>query len=195
MKCIRMMTIALLMSLFMTVSVCAASDPFPTSGEQIGYVTDAAGILTVAERERLEQAAQTVSENHDFGVYIITVDSFRDYTDSYEVDDGAVALYQKYDLGLTEEDKGILLLLSMRGRDFSLVTYSDYGNYVFDSYARETAAAYFLDDFSVDDWYGGFLDYLISCDEILAEGPDKLQSEIRSMIGMILLNNWDTVFA
>lgn len=164
-----------------------APDQFPALGEPIGYVTDTAGILTADERQELEQTAQAVSEKYDFGVYIMTVESFVDATDSYDVDDAAVTLYKKYDLGLTDEDKGILLLLSMKGRDFSLVTYSDYGNYVFDELAREEVAYSFLDNFQYDEWYAGFNDYLASCNAVLADGPDKVQSEISAMIGMIFL--------
>ena len=164
-----------------------APDQFPALGEPIGYVTDTAGILTADERQELEQTAQAVSEKYDFGVYIMTVDSFVDATDSYDVDDAAVTLYQKYDLGLGDEQKGVLLLLSMKGRDFSIVTYSDYGNYVFDSMAREETAYSFLDNFQYDEWYAGFNDYLASCNAVLADGPDKVQSEISAMIGMIFL--------
>ena len=164
-----------------------APDSWPAAGEQIGYVTDTAGIMTMAERQELEQAAQAVSEKYGFGVYMMTVESFTEATDSYTVDDAAVTLYKKYDLGLTDEDKGVLLLLSMKGRDFSLITYSDYGNFVFDEVAREEMAYYFLDDFSRNDWYSGFADYVASCDNVLANGPDKLQSEITAMTGMIFL--------
>lgn len=164
-----------------------APDSFPAAGEAIGYVTDTAGIMTHEERQSLEEAAQAVSEKHDFGVYLITVDSFRDFTDSYDVFDGATTLYNKYNLGLGEEHKGVLLLLSMNDRDFSLVTYSDYGNYVFDEATREGMTSYFLDNFQYDEWYAGFNDYIASCDMVLTDGPDKLSSEINALVGMIFL--------
>jgi uncharacterized membrane protein YgcG len=162
-------------------------DSFPAAGEAVGYVTDTAGIMTYEERQSLEEAAQAVSEKHGFGVYLITVDSFRDFTDSYDVFDGATTLYNKYNLGLGEEHKGVLLLLSMNDRDFSLVTYSDYGNYVFDEATREGMTSYFLDNFQYDEWYAGFNDYIASCDMVLADGPDKLSSEINALVGMIFL--------
>lgn len=164
-----------------------APDSFPAAGETIGYVTDTAGLLTAAQRQQLEETAQNISDKHGFGVYLITVDSFRDVTDSYDVFDGATTLYNKYDLGVGDEKKGLLLLLSMNGRDFSLVTYSDYGNYVFDEATREGMTSWFLDNFADDDWFGGFADYLAVSDEVLVEGPDKLQSEITGMTGIIFL--------
>ena len=164
-----------------------APDSFPAAGELIGYVTDTAGIMTADERETLEEAARDIAEQYDFGVYIITVDSFRDHTDSYDVFDGATTLYRKYKLGIGEESKGILLLLSMNGRDFSLITYSDYGNFVFDTETRESMTSWFLDNFAMDDWFGGFSDYLTLCEQVLAEGPAKLQGEIRGMVGIIFI--------
>ena len=44
-----------------------------------------------------------------------------------------------------------------------------------------------MDDFANNDWYNGFADYLASCDNVLANGPDKLQSEISALTGMIFL--------
>jgi len=164
-----------------------APDSFLAAGETIGYVTDTAGLLTAAQRQQLEETAQNISDKYGFGVYLITVDSFRDHTDSYDVFDGATALYNKYNLGVGDEKKGLLLLLSMNGRDFSLVTYSDYGNYVFDQTTREGMTSWFLDNIAEDDWYGGFADYLAASDELLMEGPDKLQSEITGMTGIIFL--------
>lgn len=162
-------------------------DSFPAAGEAIGYVTDTAGIMTVEERQMLEQAAQEISKRHDFGLYIITMDNFRDVTDSQDVFDGATALYNNYALGHGEERKGLLFLLSMDRRDFSMVTYSDYGNFVFDAVAREELVYSFSDDFRLDDWYSGFADYLEDCDDMLEDGPDKVRSGITSRLAIIFL--------
>jgi hypothetical protein len=70
------------------------------------------------------------------------------------------AFYQEYSLGLGEEKNGLLLLLSMDDRDYSLVTYGDFGNYAFNDEGRPLLADFFLDDFGSDDWYTGFSDYL-----------------------------------
>lgn len=173
------LTLALLTALALTVPAWA--------GEVTDYVTDSAGILTAAEEERLEQSARSISETYEFGLYIITMDDFRDVTDSSDIFDGATALYRKYDLGIGETHKGLLFLMSMNERDFSIVTYSDYGNYVFDEVAREELVYTFRDDFSDNDWYSGFADYLAECGVMLEEGPDKVQSGINARIGLIVL--------
>ena len=112
------------------------------------YVTDDAGILTPAEVQELSTQAQIVSEKHDFGIYFMTTDNFHDYTDSNDVFDAATALYKQHDMGMGEERKGLFLLLSMSERDFSLITYSDYGNFIFDQGTREEVADCFLDNFA-----------------------------------------------
>ena len=80
-----------------------------------------------------------------------------------------------------------MLLLSMAERDYSLITYSDYGNFVFDEATREEMTDFFLDDFRYDDWYTGFADYVAVCDEFLTDGPDKLNSEVTAKTGIIFL--------
>lgn len=163
------------------------SDSFPAPGEPIGYVTDTAGIMTAAERQSLAQAAQAVSEAYGFGVYIITVESFRDATGCSDVFDGASALYRTYELGDGDEHRGVLLLLSMAERDYSLITYSDYGNFVFDEDTREEMTYSFWDDFRHDDWYTGFADYIDACDAVLSGGADKVSGEIAVKTGIIFL--------
>jgi len=162
-------------------------DRFPASGETIGYVTDTAGILTPKERQLLTETAQAVSATHDFGVYIITVENFEAVTGCSDVFDGATALYRTYDLGAGSKHKGVLLLLSMSGRDYSLISYSDYGNFVFDEETREEMTYYFLDDFRYDDWYTGFADYLNACDAMLQGGAGKVSSAVGVKVGIILL--------
>ena len=164
-----------------------AADSLPAEGETIGYMTDTAGILTQGDREALEQTARSISEKHGFGVYMITVDSFYDATGSHDIYEAATALYRKYDMGIGDEHRGLLFLMSMEERDFSIVTYSDYGNYVFDAVAREELVYAFRDDFSVDNWYDGFADYLTDCDTMLAEGPEKVSSGITARVGIIFL--------
>lgn len=192
MKRIRFIPIwVLLCSLLMTIPVFAASefspDRWPTNGEPIGYITDTAGILTPTQRQELSRQAQTVSETHDFGIYLITVDSFWDYTDSSDVFDAATTLYTQYDLGIGEDKRGLLLLLSMQERDFSLITYSDYGDFAFDETTREELTGCFLDNFAFNDWYGGFTDYIAAANTTLEGAPGLRIITILLYIGFILL--------
>ena len=130
---------------------------------QLNHVTDDAGILYDSDIAALEERAAAVSEPYDCGVYIVTVGDFTDYSDAYYVDDFGEELFSSYDLGLGDDNCGILLILSMAERDYGLVAHGDFANTAFTDYGKDALAEYFLDDFRNDDWYQGFADYIDGC--------------------------------
>lgn len=144
---------ALLLLLAMLCVPAWADEP------QLDYVTDAAGILTGEEWETLEDRAGEISRRYQCGVYIITVDDFTDYVDTDSLYEAAKTIYRGYDLGYGAEQSGVLLMLSMAERDYTLIAYG-YGNTAFTDYGKDKLAEKFLDNFGDDDWYGGFTDYL-----------------------------------
>ncbi len=129
------------------------------SEAQLSHVTDTAGLLDSTEVAELEAKAQAIEDTYDFGVYIVTVDDYTDFSRT-SVFDAATSIYKGYSLGVGDGDDGLMLLMSMYDRDYSLITYGDFGNYAFNDEARESLTDYFLDDFSDDDWFWGFNDYL-----------------------------------
>lgn len=129
------------------------------SEAQLSHVTDTVGLLDSTEVAELEAKAQAIEDTYDFGVYIVTVDNYTDFSRT-SVFDAAMSIYKEYSLGVGDGDDGLLLLMSMYDRDYSLITYGDFGNYAFNDAARESLTDYFLDDFSDDDWFWGFNDYL-----------------------------------
>ena len=129
------------------------------SEAQLSHVTDTAGLLDSDEVAELEAKAQAIEDAYDFGVYIVTVDDYTDFSRA-SVFDAAMSIYKEYSLGVGDGDDGLMLLMSMYDRDYSLITYGDFGNYAFNDAARDSLTDYFLDDFSDDDWFWGFSDYL-----------------------------------
>lgn len=127
------------------------------------HVTDAAGLLTDGELSRLEATAQAIEDQYGFGAYIVTVGDYRRFSEA-SVFDAAMAIYTEYSLGAGPGKDGLMLLLSMNDRDYSLITYGETGNSVFGEAARASMTDYFLDDFARNDWYGGFADYLEQTD-------------------------------
>lgn len=145
---------------FVTSSVAfAAEDDWMSSEAQLWHVTDVADILSDSEDAALESQAQLIEDQYGFGVYIVTVDDYRDFSDT-SVFDAAMTIYRDYSLGTGEGKDGLLLLLSMDDRDYSLVTYGDTGNYAFNDEGRELMTDFFLDDFGDDNWSAGFEDFL-----------------------------------
>lgn len=136
-----------------------AAEAWMQQEAQLDHVTDAAGLLTQEEVQDLELKAEALAETYGFGVYIITVEDYQDYTDG-DTHDASTALYKGYSLGIGEGKDGLLLLLSMADRDLNLYTYGEYGHYAFGDAAREQMLQFYLDDFGEDEWYNGFSDYL-----------------------------------
>lgn len=140
--------------------------PVQAAEPRLDHVTDAAGLLTDAQWETLEDKAQLISKQYQCGVYIVTVDDFTNYADTDSVYQAAKTIYTEYALGWGQEKSGVMLLLSMAERDYSLIAYG-YGNTAFTDYGKDKLADVFLDDFAEDDWYAGFGDYLEKSESML----------------------------
>ena len=129
-------------------------------------VEDYAEILTEEEYAELDALAIETSAKYGFGIYILILNDYTTYNkDSlYEV---ATDWYANYGYGLGEGDDGIMLALSMADRDYSLIVYGDSANYAFCDYAKDKLTDTFLDNFSEDDWYGGFSDYITTTESYI----------------------------
>lgn len=153
---------AFLLSCFV-VSACAAQP----------YVTDDAGLFTAQEQSQLEQQAEAISEKYNFGVYIVTLSNYLDYSGSSNIERFTMDYYDKNGFGCGDDKAGVTLLLSMAERDYDLDFYSSRADEIFTYAGREQMKSRFLSYFRQDDFYGGFEEYLNTCEEYLqaaAEG-------------------------
>lgn len=141
-------------------SAYAASEP------QLSYVTDDAGLLQEPQLQQLEQMAHTIAERYAVGVYIVTVPDYQEL-DPAGVYEAAYGIYHAYSLGEGPQRNGIILLLSMAGRDYALFRYGEQAAYAFNDYGVEKLEETFLDNFGNNDWNGGFEDFLRECDRYL----------------------------
>lgn len=178
-------------SLLAVVAILAVCVSTAFAEAQLCYVTDEAGILTESEDLQLESMAESVSKQYGVGVYIVTVDDYQNYGtgDVFEVTYG---IYHEYTMGEGENRDGIMLLLSMAERDWAMFCYGERCEYAFNEYGQEQLESVFLDNFSEDDWYGGFEDYIEECFVYLqkaTEGKPVRESPafyIIIMVGMSL---------
>lgn len=76
--------------------------------DSLYFVTDEAGLLTDEEWTALETRAEELSTEYACGIYVITVDDFRNYTTDEDVYEAAKSLYQEYRLGYGEEQSGTM---------------------------------------------------------------------------------------
>ena len=184
--------LCLLLALVTVLALCVGVSAAQESGAQLGYVTDASGILSEVERQQLEKMAETVSKTYHVGVYIVTVADFRDFNPD-GVYKATYTIYHEYTMGEGPKRDGIMLLLSMHDRDFGMFCYGERCEYAFNNYGQEKLEKVFLDDFKYDDWYGGFSDYISECGDYLAKAAvgkpvrQSLLVPILIVIGLSLL--------
>lgn len=156
--------IVCLLTLCLCLICCAA-----VHGEaELNHITDSAGLLTKTQYEALEAAAQQISQTYNCGVYLITVQDYTDFT-SGSVYSCAKGFYEDYDLGMGTGQDGVLLLLSMEERDYSLIAYGTFGNTAFSDYGKDVLADAFLPALRDNDWYEGFSVYLAESEKLLEQ--------------------------
>lgn len=193
----RLLSVLLTLSLCTLLCTCAFADTPAMSlapeswGQGLGYVTDAADILTDSEEAELTNLAQSISERFSCGVYIITVYDFTDYTSSGSIELCAEEISSGYDLGLGEDHDLVLLMLSMAERDYDLMAHGSVGNAAFTDYAKSVMEDDFLDDFGDDEWYGGFRDYLSGCEEMLSAYANGEPVDIGSDSFRVTVDSYD----
>lgn len=177
--------LALALFLGLLIPVAAADEA------QLGYVTDTAGLLSGSERHALETAAAELSDTFSFGVYVITVDDYRNYNPE-SVGETAAGIYHQYTLGEGDGRNGALLLLSMEDRDYATYFYGPQAEYAFNSYGREAMEDSFLSRFGEDDWYGGFMAFYSVCGDYLARAAagNPVRANPTTAILITLLASW-----
>lgn len=142
------------------ISACAA------------HVTDDARLFSDQERAYLEQRATEISEKYNFGVYIVTLDNYLNYHGSSNIEKFTMSYYDENGFGYGDDKAGTTLLLSMAERDYDLDFNSDRANEIFTYSGREQMKSRFLAYFRQNDFYGGFDEYLSTCEEYLQEAAD-----------------------
>ena len=144
----------------------------PVSGAQIPEccVFDDEGLLSEIEYQTLEDYAREISEQRQCAVYFVTVDDFRNYGDG-DIFNVARQIFLASDFGMGEEKDGVMLLLSMADRDYSLIVHG-FGETALTDYGREYICEHFLDDFADDDWFHGVFDYLAYTDDLLSQARE-----------------------
>lgn len=173
--------------LFAFCIVCLLTGSFSAlaSAPQLSCVTDTAGLLEQTQVQRLEQMAQAVTEEYDVGVYIVSVEDYRQI-DTAGVYEATYGVYHAYTMGQGEARNGIMLLLSQSERDYALFCYGEKAEYAFNAYGQEKLEGVFLDNFADDDWYGGFEDYICECAAYL-EKAEAGKPVSKSPIKLILI--------
>ena len=160
--------ILILTMMFLTAAAASAE----SVQELPYYVSDTAGLTSSDQWQKLESAAERVTDQYGCGVYIVTLQDYRDYGSYSSIRSFSEDFYNRYHLGIGEKRNGILLVLSMAERDYSLIAYGSDAHYAFTDYGKTVLENGFLDDFRRDDWNSGFSDYISGCEQLLSRAAD-----------------------
>lgn len=152
---------------FVTVLLLIACLTATAFASPTDHVTDGAGLFTDAQRQALEQRAAAISAEYDFGVYIVTLEDFKDYTSSSNIEKFAVRYYDDNEFGFGDDRAGTMLMLSMAERDYDLDFNSKRADTIFTEAGRDWMENRFLLHFRGNDFYSGFNEYLNTCEEYL----------------------------
>jgi len=154
------------------------------------YLYDEAGLLAADELASLNTKAASVSEEHGYGIYAMILNDYQKYS-TFDVYTTAAELYHALGLGKGEDREGVLLMLSMEDRDYATFFYGANIEYAFDEYGQILLEDQFLDDFSDNNWYDGFSDYIDTCDEffeLAADGKPVRESHGMAYIVIIAVS-------
>lgn len=155
-------------------------------------VYDMEGLLSDEAYLELEALAQDISRERQCAVYFVSVEDYRDYGNG-GIFDVAREIYLANDFGLGENRDGVLLLLSMADRDYSLIGHG-FGETALTDYGREYICEHFLDDFAENNWYDGVRDYLTYTDGLLAQAREGRIYDRGSWITSGALWLWSLIF-
>ena len=178
MKRLISIAVAVLLLALLVIPAAAAEAP-----EYCVY--DDAGLLTDEEYWTLEDYARDISERQQCAVYFVAVDDFRNYGDG-DIFNVARQIFLDNDFGMDEGKDGVMLILSMAERDYSLIVYG-FGETALTDYGREYICEHFLDDFADDDWFHGVYDYLSYTDDLLSQAREgKIYDRYNWITGGVL---------
>ena len=153
--------------LFMVCAVQSVKAEEVSENSQLPRLVDDADILTDSEEKELSQQLDTISENQECDVVVVTVDSL----DGKSAESYADDFYDNNGYGCGEENSGILLLVAMDDREWSMST-SGYAVTAF----TDAGLAYMEDQFVSDLSDGAYLDafskYASLCDDFLTQAKN-----------------------
>jgi len=164
----------------------------PVSAASGDFVTDSAGILTDQQRQELNSKAADISAKYECDVRIYVAKDMGT-SGAYEY---AKNVYRDNGFGYGPDKSGVLFMLSMKERDYSLIAFG-FGNTAFTDHGKDVMLDNFiLPKLKDDKFYDAFLAYLNKAEEFLgmarAGTPFDLNTDpavqARSKAGLIVVN-------
>lgn len=190
---LKKQSFALLLALLVCLSLSAAAFAADGGSQALAHVTDMAGILSSEEIRDLNSTAESLSEEYGCGVYIVVLEDYHTYT-SGSIAQCGEELYEYFSLGEGLSRNCLLLVMSMKERDFDITAHGDFANEAFTDYGKQLLEDAFTADFRVNNWHAGFRQYLGAVESELEaarngspvdvpnEEPEKLPTGIKAFM-------------
>lgn len=136
----------------------------PFEGE---YLIDRYGLLTEEEQQAIEELAKQVSEQRECGIYVMIVEDYKELYKYRAIFKVNYTYYHEHNLGWGEERDGVMLLLSMKERDFSFFVYGDRAEHALNHYGQIQLENSFIGKLGRNLWYDGVRAFVSCCDRFL----------------------------
>jgi uncharacterized protein len=138
---------------FFILSLFIAVPVFPAIPAPGARVSDYAGILSQADRERLQGVIGRVEASTTAEVFVVTVPSL----DGLTVEEYANRLFNQWGIGKKGKDNGLLVLVAPKDRKMRIETGYGMEAVVPDGLAGAVIRESFIPHFKKDDYAGGIL--------------------------------------
>ena len=171
MKKLRLIVIALLISIFLSINVQAADVP-PLPEEEGVWVIDSAEVLSDSEFNILNNKSNEIYLETGKPIVILTIESYEEHNaDGWEKWDYARFAFDEYGINDDKnQNKAILIFMSEQDRQFWTELGGGYSNEGWDSYVQEVFDYGVKPYLSEDRWFEGLLAAVEGMEQIVNQG-------------------------
>ena len=133
-------------------------------------IIDNCNLLSSKQANTLKNKARDISTKYKCGIYIAVVPDINQLNseDTFNnIEEYAEYYFSEYCKGMGASGDGVLLVMSMKKRDYDILAHGDFGNRAFTDYGKSAISSSFLTYFSDDNWFSGFDSYLNKVEKYL----------------------------
>lgn len=138
-----------------------------SAADGLPRLVDMADLLSDSEEADLSYMLDEISERQQVDVVVVTVDSMEGESATAYSDD----FYDYNGYGFGEDRDGILLLVSMEERDWSITT-RGYGITVVTDAGRDYISETIVDDLGLEDYVSAFTNFATLCDDFITQANE-----------------------
>lgn len=138
-----------------------------SAADGLPRLVDMADLLSDSEEADLSYMLDEISERQQVDVVVVTVDSMEGESATVYSDD----FYDYNGYGFGEDRDGILLLVSMEERDWSITT-RGYGITVVTDAGRDYISETIVDDLGLEDYVSAFTNFATLCDDFITQANE-----------------------